>query len=208
MHINRWALGEGPWLPEIALFSPILSEVRIKWGKPSGIDLPKDPPSDADAFDTVLFYLRHYEAEFGRARRVVKRRASSALIAAGVGNTFVVVIGGVVTAWSALSWLGIVSSGLAASVAAVLAWDNHFQHEALWVQRSLVLQKLHEIRRNAEVASKSVMAPRQDIAESTLAEMNVVLRQDIESWSDIRHRARRPRTDIEGTATSQSTADV
>jgi hypothetical protein len=133
-----------------------------------------------------MHYLSHYEREFAKARRTVKRRASGVLIAAGVGNTVVVVIGGVVTTWSALSWMGILSSGLAAGVAALLAWDNHFKHRDLWIQRSVILHRIQEIRRTSDVDLRLASPDRQQIALKTIDALNDVLREDIKSWSDMR----------------------
>lgn len=152
----------------------------------SGIAQPLDPPEGSDALAAVMHYLVHYEEQFTKARRVVKRRASTVLVVAGVGNTVVVVIGGVVTTWPWLSWMGIVSSGLAAAVAAVLAWDNHFRHRDLWVQRSIILQRLQEARRNAEMTIRLDGAKRDALARSSLEALNSILSEDIAEWAEIR----------------------
>jgi hypothetical protein len=153
--------------------------------RPSGIQQPPAPPSSADAYDAALYYVDHYEREFSRARRVVKGRSSRVLIAAGLGNLVVVILGGVITTWSGLSWLGILSSGFAAAVGTLVAWDNHFKHRDLWVQRSDVLQRCNEIRRNMELDAR-LGKDRDAIAVEAMTALNRVLRYDIDSWKGIR----------------------
>ena len=43
----------------------------------SGLRPPGEPPADADAFDVAMYYLRHWEKEFLRARLASIFRAPS-----------------------------------------------------------------------------------------------------------------------------------
>lgn len=160
--------------------------------KASGLRPPDEPPADADAFDVAMFYLRHWEKEFLRARLVVKQRATAVVIAVSVATALIAVVSAA-TAITGWSWLGIVTALLAGVASVVSAWDGLFRHRELWLQRSLVVGRLQEIHRRA--AFELALAPddRNRIASEVNTALNDVLSDDQLAWSELRSKASGPR---------------
>lgn len=160
--------------------------------KSSGLRPPEEPPADADAFDVAMFYLRHWEKEFLRARLVVKTRATGVVITVSVATALVAVVSAA-TAITGWSWMGIVTALLAGVASVVSAWDGLFRHRELWLQRSLVVGRLQEIHRRAtfELALKS--DDRHRIAFEVNTALNDVLSDDQLAWSELRSKASAPR---------------
>lgn len=127
------------------------SDVMIL-GKPRGAGLrpPADPPADADPLDVAMFYVRHWEVEFVRARRVVKKSASNVVLAGSTATGTIAVVGAAttVTGWV---WLGVVTAALAGLSGVLSAMDGLHRHRDLWVQRSLALGRLQALKRNTEM---------------------------------------------------------
>ncbi len=165
-----------------------------KSSAPSGIDSVPPPPPGSSASQIVDHYLGGYESHFKRARRTVKRRASGVTIAASTLTGLVAVLGSI-SAVLATDWL---SGGLAvattlssATVAVLLAWNDHFHHRELWIQRSAVLAQINELRR--EFAARTTLpwyrrASTRAEARAVLADLNKILREDLETWNKIQSR--------------------
>src|SRR5205823_10705177 len=116
---------------------------------PTGPRLPGGPPGDADALDVALYYLEFYVNDYARARRVVKRRASTVVVWTAVANAMIAVVGTAIAVAKA-PWLGLASTALAGFVGVVAAWDGIFRHRELWTQRSVILGQLQAVQRTAE----------------------------------------------------------
>lgn len=152
----------------------------------SGLRPPPDPPENGDAYDVALFYVKYWEAEFARARLVVKRRASHVVVAVATATALIAVVGAA-TAVLDWAWLGIVSAALAGFASVVGAWDGLFRHRELWHQRSLVLGHIQMIKRSTELRS-AAGEDRTVLAGEAMSELNAVLTEDLNSWSAIRHK--------------------
>ena len=112
-------------------------------------ELP-NPPSEAKPIDVCQLYVDHYLLQFGRARQTVKNRAKGVVLGTALAGAGIAVVS-VMTAVVDWSWLPIVSAVLAGAVTVLSAWDGHFRHKDLWVQRTEVVSRLQELKRNVVV---------------------------------------------------------
>lgn len=162
----------------------------VKLKAASGLRPPPEPP-DGDAFDVAMFYVSYWEAEFARARQVVKSRASNVVVWVAVVSGLIAVIGAAtaVTGWT---WLGIVTAALAGAGGVLGAWDGLFRHRELWHQRSLVLGSLQALKRTTLVRARSG-EERVALAAEVIGSLNSILSDDLAQWSDIRVRTQEPK---------------
>ncbi|QHC64572.1 SLATT domain-containing protein [Rathayibacter festucae] len=159
--------------------------------EPSGIDSVGPPPAGSTPAETVEHYLSGYEAEFKKARRTVKRRSSAVTIAASVLTGLVAVLG-CISAVLATDWI---SGGVAvgttlssATIAVLLAWNEHFHHRELWIQRSAVLADVNSVRRRFAARSARPWYKRRTEAvdsKEALDELDSILKDDIRTWTSI-----------------------
>ena len=165
-----------------------------KASQPSGIDSVSPPEPGASPTEIAEHYLAKYEDQFKAARRTVKRRASGVTISASVMTGLVAVLGAIsaVLAGDALSIaVAIATTLLSATVSVLLAWNDHFHHRELWIQRSAVLAELNELRRDyASRTTRPWYRRRRERAEAAMAlnELSAILRRDLESWKRIQGR--------------------
>lgn len=94
------------------------------------------------------------------------------------------VTGVAIAIWD-VNWLGLVSTSLAALIGVVTAWDSHFRLHDLWIQRSVMLSKIMELRRKVEIQQASG-ADGDELAAWAIAELNATLVEDRVSWSQMR----------------------
>ncbi len=150
----------------------------------AGLLAPGPPPVEGDAFDVAYHYLSYQERNYGRASAQVKWRAKAAVVWTAAANGAIALLGGV-TALLNAPWIGLISTGIAGAVGVVAAWDAHFRHRQLWIQRSLVLGDLQTLKRNVELA-RAVNEDRNDIAHWCMSGLNSVLADDRTAWAEIR----------------------
>lgn len=165
-----------------------------KSSEPSGINSVEPPPPGSSPAQTVEHYLAGYEAQFKRARRTVKRRASGVTIWASI-LTGVVAVFGSISAVLSTDWISaavaIATTVVSAAVAVLLAWNDHFHHRELWIQRSEVLAEINVLRRRFAMRSSLpwYMRRAEDRdAVATLEALNEVLQEDLKSWKRIQNR--------------------
>ena len=96
------------------------------------------------------------------------------------------------------------STVLAGAVAVVAAWDGHFRHRDLWVQRSLILQQLEQALRDAEINKRRSGAVADELAVEAMSTLDRVLKEDIDSWASIRKIDEVGRADPRASASSQT----
>lgn len=151
----------------------------------SGLRLPPAPPDDiTDPYGIAMHYLTYYEAEYARARSVVKRRARTVVLGIAAANSLIAVAG-VAVAVTRYRWLGLLSAGLAGVIAVLGAWEGLFRHRDLWIQRSQVLSQLQELQRNTRMR-KSVGDDLTDVGTESLKAMNNLLEESLVTWANIR----------------------
>lgn len=155
----------------------------------SGLRVPADPPHDATPYDIAMHYLKYFEAEFSRTRRVVKGRARNVTISTAVLTALIAVTGSV-TAVLNLAWLGIFSAAIAGAATVIERWDALFRHREMWVQRSATVSKLQKLRREAEFWRAREGAT-DEVGQRVLARLEEILSQEMESWSSIRDNPQR-----------------
>jgi hypothetical protein len=161
---------------------------------PSGIDSVEPPPFGSSPSQIVEHYLAGYEKHFKRARRTVKRRASGVTIAASVLTGAVAVLGSISAVLATDWWSGgiaVATTLLSAAVAVLLAWNDHFRHRELWIQRSAVLSQINDLRRGFAARTTLPWYRRGSAhaeARAALGELNDILRQDLATWTKIQGR--------------------
>ncbi|GAA1780761.1 hypothetical protein GCM10009748_12740 [Agromyces lapidis] len=122
----------------------------VRASEPSGIDSVPLPPGGSTPTELVEHYLAGYEAQYKKARRTAKRRASRVTIAVAVLTGGVAVLGAVSAVLSddvTSGVLAVATTLTSAVIAVLLAWNDHSHHRELWVQRSTVLAELNGLRR-------------------------------------------------------------
>lgn len=165
-----------------------------KGSMPSGIDSVPPPPDGSSPSQIVEHYLAGYEQHFRRARRTVKRRSSGVTIAASVLTGVVAVLGSISAVLATDWWSGgvaVLTTLASATVAVLLAWNDHFHHRELWIQRSAVLAEINALRRGFAARKTAPWYQRVTTraeASAALKELDEILRQDIETWSKIQSR--------------------
>lgn len=158
---------------------------------PSGVSGPPRPPEDATSLQVVDHYVAWWEKEYARARRVVKKRASGVIISTSALTGFIAILGATSAALSSNVWIdviGVATTAASALSAVLVAWDQHFHHRELWIQRSAVLHKLQLLRGDYEIASRLPWYRRRShdrLAERLMNELQVVLSSDLETWARI-----------------------
>jgi len=156
----------------------------------SGLRPPPHPPEGAAKIEILFHYLDHYEMDFGRARLVVKSRSSNVVVAVASANAAIAVFGAL-TAVSGLAALGVASTAFAGFVGIVTAWDSHFRHRELWVQRTLILSDVQALRRTMEMRRAGGENP-DSLADEGMARLNAILEADMASWSEVRRLQQPP----------------
>ncbi len=151
---------------------------------PSGLRPAPIPPNDSEPLDVSLHYLAHYVSEVGRARGVVKRRAKGVVVWGAALTGTSAILGGLV-ALTGSAYFGLAGTATAAALGVVSAWDGHFQHRELWVQRSGVLAKLQKLERNTQLLAAE-SADREALARTVMEQLDGILEEDLDSWTSLR----------------------
>lgn len=164
----------------------------MKWrSRPSGVVGPAPPPANLSALETVAYYLSHWETEFTRARRTVKRRAARVTIATTLLTGAVAVLGSLSASLSddiRIDVIGIATTAASAASAVLVAWNEHFHHRELWVQRSEMLNELQSLRMQYELLTRQhprVGRKRDHEAKELMNRLRELLRRDLDSWANI-----------------------
>lgn len=150
----------------------------------SGLRNPGPPPEGSSAFEVAMHYLRFFESDFARARRVVKGRARNVTIWAAVLTASIAVVGAL-TAVSGLAWLGLVSTAAAGAVTVIERWDAMFRHREMWVQRSAVTAELQKLRRWAEFW-RATEGGTEQVGKRILDRLEEIMGEDLSSWTGLR----------------------
>jgi hypothetical protein len=159
--------------------------------EPDGLRGPKPVPNDVDSsLAAMLHYLDWWEKDYARARRVVKKRAALVTIWTNVLTGIVAVLGAISAALSNDPWMdlaAILTTAASATTAVLFAWNEHFHHKELWIQRSRVLSELQSLRREYESLSRQKQRRRsQDrLAKRLRTELRTVLGEDLQTWTSI-----------------------
>ncbi|WP_227979250.1 SLATT domain-containing protein [Nocardia spumae] len=170
---------------------------RARGSGSSGLHSPQSPPADADALAVSLHYLVHYRNEYERSRLVVKTRAKRVVVWTAVANGIIAVLGTAIAAFDA-PWIGLLSTGLAASIGVITAWDGLYRHREMWVQRSVILGQLQALLRGVELRRAQHEDPDR-LAREAMVQLNAILEEDLEAWTSLR-RTQPLTRDIEGPA--------
>lgn len=158
----------------------------------SGVRSPEPPAADLSRAEVLDHYLEGWEAEYARARRVVKRRASLVTIWTTSLSGLVAVFGAVSAALATDLWVEVISvmtTAASATAAVLLAWNAHFHHAELWVQRSGVLSQLQALRLDVELSKRSASGEEGDGETKTTAfasALKEILKKDAEDWANIK----------------------
>lgn len=162
--------------------------------EPSGIDSVGPPPLGSSPADIAEHYLRGYEEQFKKARRTVKRRASGVTIAASILTGVVAALGSL-SAVLASDWisggLAVLTTITSAAIAVLLAWNEHFHHRELWIQRSAILAEINEQRREFTARRTLRWPARRSLrveSHSAMEQLTETLRRDLVEWTTIQGR--------------------
>ncbi|MFG6445855.1 hypothetical protein ACFXQA_11360 [Microbacterium sp. P07] len=87
--------------------------------------------------------------------------------------------------------IAIATTTVSAAIAVLLAWNDHFHHRDLWIQRSEVLGEINVVRRRFAMRSSLpwyLRRPADAEAVAALQELKDALTQDLQSWKRIQGR--------------------
>ncbi|MBB5918829.1 hypothetical protein BJY24_007741 [Nocardia transvalensis] len=115
---------------------------------------------------------------------MVKTRAKRVVVWTAVANGLIAVLGTAIAVYDA-PWLGLLSTGLAASTSVITAWDGLYRHREMWVQRSVILGQLQTLLRTTELRQADG-EDRNALARETMRELNDILEEDLEAWTSLR----------------------
>ena len=169
----------------------MLREAGVSTDGPSGVKAPEWADKGLDGLEAVGYYIFEWEKTYANARRVVKRRASKVTIWTTVITGAVAILGALSAALSDNLWvdlIGVSTTAASATAAVLLAWNQHFHHRELWVQRSGVLNEIQNLRLKYELASRRPWFQRPTkahLARTLNAELQQILARDLESWTQI-----------------------
>lgn len=151
----------------------------------SGLRSPAPPPAGLAPLEVVLYYLDFYDFEFSRTRTVVKGRARFVVVL-GASLTSAIAVVGAITALYELPGLGVISALLAGCGAVLAAWDGLFKHRELWAQRSKVLKRIQQLRRDVEIKSATGTTDLERLSTSAMEALDKILDDDFVAWSQVR----------------------
>jgi hypothetical protein len=163
----------------------------VKESKPSGVGRVPPPSEELSVTQSADYYIAAYEEQYRRARRVAKKRSSGTATAVSIlsGCTTVLGAGGAFFSSDLPSAIiAILVTTLSASVAALNAWNNHFHHRELWLQRSTVLAEISQLRRDFSMRTRLGRWNRHSDdweAKTAMEKLDAILRRDLESWTQI-----------------------
>ncbi|CAH0256372.1 hypothetical protein SRABI98_03387 [Microbacterium sp. Bi98] len=155
-----------------------------------GLRPPSRPDPMLKSLDAMFYYLEWWEGEFNRTRKVVKRRAAKVIIWTTVLTGMIAVFGAISASASnnlLQDLIAICTTAASATIAVLLAWNEHFHHKDLWIQRSQVLHELQTIRIEYERASREAKSrrARRRLATNLSTQLKRVLAQDVRDWKGI-----------------------
>lgn len=162
--------------------------------KPSGINSVPPPRPGSGPIEIVDHYLAGYEREFREARRTVKRRASRVTITTSILTGLVAVLGSVSAVLAndlASGLLAVATTATSATVAVLLAWNDHFHHRELWIQRSEILAEINSLQRRFAARATLPWYRRRSKdaqAQAALRELEGILGRDLATWTRIQSR--------------------
>jgi len=142
------------------------------------------PPQDAKLIDVCTLYLDHYIRFFSRARQIVKYRSKLVVLGTALSGAVIAVVS-VMTALVDWPWLALVSAVLAGAVTVMSAWDGHFRHKELWVQRTEVVSQLQELKRTVTTRLASGDDPSK-VGLDGLRRLDQILSYDMATWKGLR----------------------
>lgn len=154
-----------------------------------GLRPPKQPDQE-EPLDAMFYYLGWWETEFNRTRKVVKGRAAKVTIWTTILTGMVAILGAVSAALSNGPWpnaIAICTTAASATTAVLLAWNEHFHHKDLWIQRSQVLNELQTVRIEYERASREAKTrlSRKRLARKLNKRLTMILGKDVHDWKSI-----------------------
>jgi hypothetical protein len=158
---------------------------------PSGINSVEPPAKGSLPHQAIEHYLNGYELQYKDARRVAKKRASRVTLAIAILTGCLTTLGsfGALLATDAISaGIAVTTTVVSAAIAVLLAWNDHFHHRQLWIQRSGVLAQLNELRRDyafesAQAGPRGV--PSRRVSERAMRHLNDILADDLDEWRQI-----------------------
>lgn len=156
----------------------------------SGIRLPTRPPEGSSPLEVAQHYVRFYEREIARTRRVLKRRATLVVVVTAVSNAAIAIVGSATAAWN-IPQLGVVSAVLAGVITVVAAWDGLYRHREHWVLRSAVLNQLNALNRSVELRA-ALAQDHQTIAIDAMNQVDEIMAADQTAWNELRKRQLAP----------------
>lgn len=174
----------------LALAAAIQDAKVVPPDNTDGLRAPTRPDPKLKSLDAMFYYLDWWEREFNRTRKVVKRRAAKVTIWTTVLTGLVAVFGAISASISnnpLQDLIAICTTGASATTAVLLAWNEHFHHKDLWIQRSQVLHQLQSLRIEYERASREAKSrrARHRLAQALSAHLTAVLAKDVEDWKSI-----------------------
>jgi hypothetical protein len=165
---------------------PPVQKAKRRKKEPTGLRMPPSAPPGSDACEVAEHYLAFHENDFYRARSEVKKRSRRVVVGSAVLSGLIAVTGASIGIWN-VPQLGIATTAFAGLAGVLAAWDGHFRHRELWIQRSQVLGQLQMLRREFDL-SLALGEDRAKLGSWTLERLNGILQGDLETWLEIRHK--------------------
>ncbi|WP_344013494.1 DUF4231 domain-containing protein [Microbacterium natoriense] len=174
----------------LALAAAVRSPAAAQADNSDGLRPPSRPDPKLKSLDAMFHYLDWWEQEFNRTRKVVKRRAAKVTIWTTALTGAIAVLGAISASISnnpLQDLIAICTTAASATTAVLLAWNEHFHHKDLWIQRSQVLHQLQNLRIDYERASRETKSrrARKRLAQNLSEHLKAVLAKDVQDWKSI-----------------------
>lgn len=141
------------------------------------------------AFDLVYRTVATDVVLFAERRRTVKRRSTFAAIGtAGASGLTTLVLGLRILGFEA--WFVAAAFILSATATLVAVWDGHFRHRALWIQRTLILNRMQRLQEQMKLAALVDAESARHRAREFAREREAILDFDLMTWLAIRSEER------------------
>jgi hypothetical protein len=141
-----------------------------------------------EAFEWVSSELNRVTDRFSRKRRRNKRMAFGLRIGAVFVSGSVAVLLGFNASQDIAGWLKNVALVLGVLIMVMNAMEAFFDHRALWVRETVTRARLRHLKMEMQFYAHSRSHEEMQLAdiERFMAQMREILREDLESWIDLR----------------------
>lgn len=142
-------------------------------------------------------------AQYGERRRRDKRKAILLQVATVTLSASITVLLGISVGHFTETILRNTALGLGAAITVLAAYDAFYNHRGLWIQRSITLENITELKRDLGLELAATPTLTEERAAYYLHRLNKLIRSDRRAWVRLR-TAEGPAAELTGEAEATS----